>query len=106
MNATTADAGSATTTEQSGASQLRRAGDGLMLAGVAAGLARYLNPARTHPDPKRRPITMPGIIILALAAIVALTVISFAVHVLFSPWLLVAIAILAWIKFRPRRSRQ
>jgi len=26
------------------------------------------------------------------------------VHVLFSPWLLVAIAVLAWIKFRPRRS--
>jgi hypothetical protein len=49
---------------------------------------------------------MPGIIIAALAAIVALTVISVAVHVLFSPWLLVAIAILAWIKFRPRRSRQ
>ena len=31
---------------------------------------------------------------------------SSAVHVLFSPWLLVAIAILAWIKFRPRRSHQ
>jgi hypothetical protein len=31
---------------------------------------------------------------------------SSAVHVLFSPWLLVAMAILAWIKFRPRRSRQ
>ena len=29
----------------------------------------------------------------------------FALHILFSPWLLVAIAILAWIKFRPRRSR-
>jgi len=47
---------------------------------------------------------MPGIIALALIAIVALTVLSFAVHFLFSPWLLVAIAILAWIKFRPRRS--
>ena len=47
---------------------------------------------------------MPAIIALALIAIVALTVLSFAVHVLFSPWLLVAIAILAWIKFRPRRS--
>jgi hypothetical protein len=46
-----------------------------------------------------------GIIVLALVAIVALTVLGFAVHVLFSPWLLVAIAILAWIKFRPRRSR-
>jgi hypothetical protein len=65
-----------------------------------------LNPARKHPDPKRRPITMPGIIVLTLAAIVALTVISFTVHVLFSPWLLAAIAIVAWIKFRPRHSRQ
>jgi hypothetical protein len=46
---------------------------------------------------------MPGIIALVLIAIVALTVLSFTVHFLFSPWLLVAIAILAWIKFRPRR---
>jgi hypothetical protein len=29
---------------------------------------------------------------------VALTVLSFAVHVLFSPWLLAATAIVAWIK--------
>ena len=50
---------------------------------------------------------MPVIIALALIAIVALTVLSFAVHVLFSPWLLlVAIAILAWIKFRPRHSHR
>jgi hypothetical protein len=49
---------------------------------------------------------MPGIIALALIAIVALIVLSFAVHFLFSPWLLVVIAILAWIKFGPRRSRQ
>jgi len=49
---------------------------------------------------------MPGIIVLALIAIVALIVLSFAVHVLFSPWLLVAVAILALIKFWPRRSRQ
>ena len=49
---------------------------------------------------------MPGIIVLAVAAIVALTVLSFAVHLLFSPWPLAAIAVLAWIKFRPRRSRQ
>ena len=47
---------------------------------------------------------MPGIITLALIAVVALIIISFAVHVLFSPWLLVAIAILAWVKFRPRRA--
>jgi hypothetical protein len=49
---------------------------------------------------------MPAIIVFVLIAIVALTVLSFTVHILFSPWLLVAIAILAWIKFRPRRSHQ
>ncbi len=49
---------------------------------------------------------MPGIIALFLIAIVALTVLSFTVHLLFSPWLLVAIAILALIKFRPRRSHR
>jgi hypothetical protein len=50
---------------------------------------------------------MPGIIALALIAIVALIVFSFAVHLLFSPWLLlVAIAVLAWFKFRPRRSHR
>jgi hypothetical protein len=49
---------------------------------------------------------MPAIIAVVLLAIVALAVLSVTVHVLFSPWLLVAIAILAWIKVRPRRSRQ
>ena len=49
---------------------------------------------------------MPGIIALVVIAIVALTVLSFAVHFLFSPWLLVAIAVLVWIKFGPRRSRR
>jgi hypothetical protein len=49
---------------------------------------------------------MPGIIALALIVIVALTVLSFALHLLFSPWLLVAVAIVAWVKFRPRRSHQ
>jgi NhaP-type Na+/H+ or K+/H+ antiporter len=54
-----------------------------------------------------RPITMLAIIALVLIAIVALTVLGFAVHVLFSPWLLLAvIGILAWVKFRPGRSRQ
>jgi hypothetical protein len=37
---------------------------------------------------------------------VAVTILSFVLHFLLSPWLLVAIAILAWIKFRPRRSQQ
>ena len=49
---------------------------------------------------------MPAIIALVLIAIVALTVLSFTVHILFSPWLLLAIGLLAWIKFRPRRSQQ
>jgi hypothetical protein len=49
---------------------------------------------------------MPGIIALVLIAIVALIVLSFTVHILFSPWLLVAVGILLWIKFRPRRSHR
>ena len=49
---------------------------------------------------------MPAILALVLIAIVALTVLSFTAHILFSPWLLVAIAVLAWIKLRPRRSHQ
>jgi len=49
---------------------------------------------------------MPAIIALVLIAIVALTVLSLTLHVLFSPWLLVAIGILVWIRFRPRRSHQ
>ncbi len=50
---------------------------------------------------------MPAIIVLVLIALVALAVLGFAVHILFSPWLLVvAIGILAWIKFGSRRSRQ
>ena len=50
---------------------------------------------------------MPGIIALVLIAIVALIVVSFTLHFLFSPWLLVVAAgILLWIKFRPRRSHR
>jgi uncharacterized membrane protein len=47
---------------------------------------------------------MAWIIALALIVIVALSVLGFAVHLLFSPWLLVAVAIVAWIKFRPGRA--
>jgi hypothetical protein len=50
---------------------------------------------------------MPAIIALVLIAIVALAVLTFTAHFLFTPWVLVvAIAILAWIKFRPRRSNR
>ena len=48
---------------------------------------------------------MLAIIALVVAAIVAFAVIGFALHILFSPWLLVIIAILALVMFRPRRSR-
>ena len=43
MNATTADARSATFTAQPGTGQMRRSGDDRMLAGVAGGIARCLN---------------------------------------------------------------
>ena len=50
---------------------------------------------------------MSWIIALALIVIVALIIVSFAVHFLFSPWLLLlAVAVVAWIKFRPRRSQR
>jgi len=49
---------------------------------------------------------MPAIIALVLAAIVAFAVLGFVLHILFSPWLLVAVAIVAWIKLRQRGSRQ
>jgi hypothetical protein len=45
------------------------------------------------------------IIALVVIAIVALSLLGLAVHLLFSPWLLVAVAIVAWIKFWPRPSR-
>jgi len=46
------------------------------------------------------------IIIIALVAIVVVAaLLSFTVlHLLFSPWLLlIAVGVLAWLKFRPRR---
>jgi hypothetical protein len=50
---------------------------------------------------------MLAIIAVVLIAIVALTVLGIAAHILFSPWLLlVALGVLVWIKFRPGRSRQ
>ena len=49
---------------------------------------------------------MPAFFALVLVAILAVVVLSIAVHILFSPWLLVAVAIVALIKFWPRHSRQ
>ena len=47
---------------------------------------------------------MVWIIAIALIAFVALTVVGLLVHLLLSPWLLlVAIGVLAWLKFSPRR---
>ncbi len=49
---------------------------------------------------------MLALIVLVLVAIAALSIVGFALHILFSPWILLAIAIVAFIKFRPRGSRQ
>jgi hypothetical protein len=48
---------------------------------------------------------MSGIIAFVLLAVVALIVVSAFVHILFSPWILLAIAIVAFVKLRPRRGR-
>jgi hypothetical protein len=70
------------------------------------------NNAKAGTRPQRRPVTMPAIATIALIAaiviigLIVVSVLGFALHFLFSPWLLVAIAILAWVKFRPRRTRQ
>ena len=48
-----------------------------------------------------------GIIALAVIAVLALVVLGFVLHLLFTPWLLVVvIGVLAWIKLRPRRSHR
>jgi phage shock protein C len=57
MNTTTADTGSATATDQPETRQLRRSADDKMLAGVASGIARYLN----------ADVTLVRVIIAALA---------------------------------------
>jgi hypothetical protein len=48
---------------------------------------------------------MIAIVAVIVLVAIALGIVGFALHLLFSPWLiLAAIAILALIKFRPRRS--
>ena len=44
------------------------------------------------------------IIALALVAVLAVIIVGFAVHLLFTPWVLVAIAIVAWMMLRRRGS--
>jgi len=54
---------------------------------------------------------MPVIIVVGVvaaiivAAFIAVSVLGFALHFLFSPLVLVLLAVLAWVKFRPRRTR-
>ena len=45
------------------------------------------------------------IIALAFFAVLAVVIVGFAVHLLFTPWLLVIIAIVAWMMLRTRRAR-
>jgi len=47
---------------------------------------------------------MLGIIALIVLAIVAICIFSAALHFLFSPLVLIAIGVLLFLKFRPRRS--
>jgi len=48
-----------------------------------------------------------GIVALALIVVLAVAVFGFAAHLLLSPWLwLAAIGVVAWVKFRPGRSRR
>jgi phage shock protein PspC (stress-responsive transcriptional regulator) len=96
MNTTTADAGSATTADQSAARRLRRSGDEKMLAGVAGGIARYLD----------ADVTLVRVIIAALAL---LTGAGVALYI--AAWLLIPAdgedraAAAAWIAGRRDRSR-
>ena len=65
-----------------------------------------LNTATANSPTRTQTVIIAAVIALVLIAIAALAVLSCTVHFGFSPWLLAAIAVLAWIRFRPRRSRQ
>ena len=96
MNTTTADARSAPVTDQPQARQLRRSGDDKMLAGVAGGIARYLN----------ADVTLVRVIIAALAL---LTGAGAALYI--AAWLLIPAdgedqpVAAAWIAGSPDRFR-
>ncbi|HEX4059875.1 MAG TPA: hypothetical protein VHY58_02545 [Streptosporangiaceae bacterium] len=49
---------------------------------------------------------MLALIVLALIVIAALAVVGVALHLLFSPFLLTAIAVVLLIRFWPRRSHR
>ena len=96
MNTTTADARSATFTAQPGAGLPRRSGDDRMLAGVAGGIARYLN----------ADVTLVRVIVAALALFTGVGAVLYL-----AAWLLIpadgddeSIAA-AWIARRQDRSR-
>ena len=96
MNTSTADIGYATVTDQPAARQLRRSTDDRMLAGVAGGIARYLD----------TDVTLMRVIIATLALFTGAGV---ALYI--AAWLLIpedgedhSIAA-AWIAGRQNRSR-
>jgi phage shock protein PspC (stress-responsive transcriptional regulator) len=96
MNTATADTASTSTTDQPAARQLRRSTDDKMLAGVASGIARYLDVD----------VTLVRVIIAALAL---LNGVGLALYV--AAWLLIpedgedqSLAA-AWIAGRQNRSR-
>ena len=96
MNTSTADAGSATGTDQPAARQLRRSANDRMLAGVAGGIARYLN----------ADVTLVRVIIAALALF---TGVGAGLYI--AAWLLIPEdgqdqpVAAAWIAGRQNRSR-
>jgi phage shock protein PspC (stress-responsive transcriptional regulator) len=96
MNATTADARSATVTARPATGRLRRSGNDRMLAGVAGGIARYLN----------ADVTLVRVII---AALVLFTGAGAALYL--AAWLLIPAdgaeepIAAAWIARRQHRSR-
>ena len=96
MNATTAGTRSATGTDQPAARPLRRSADDRMLAGVAGGIARYLD----------ADVTLVRVIIAALALFSGA-----AVALYLAAWLLIPedgedqAAAMAWIAGRQNRSR-
>lgn len=96
MNTSTADTGWATTTDQPPARQLRRSADDKMLAGVAGGLARYLE----------ADVTLVRVIIAVLALFTGA-----GVALYLAAWLFIPEdgadqpAAAAWIAGRQNRSR-
>ena len=96
MSTNTADTASDTFTDRSGARQLRRSADDRMLAGVAGGIARYLDVDVT-------------IVRVAVVALTLLTGTTAALYI--AAWLLVPAdgedqsLAAAWIARRQNRTR-